>query len=95
MQKMAWLGAAAVVLLGIGLGSCGIVVATVAGGGGMASATAGGGSQGSALSGAAPSGGPAVPATWEALDQGAAAAECPGMGWAVLAISSVASGVSI
>lgn len=62
----------ACLIVGVLLAGC---VAALAGGGGSAPALPGGGSHVS---------GPAVPAAWELMDQGAAGT-CPGLPWSVLA----------
>jgi cell wall-associated NlpC family hydrolase len=73
MARLAVGAAAGLALFVLGLGGC---AALVAGAGGGSAATSTGGGPGA--------GGPAVPAVWEQLDQGAAAT-CPGLGWGVLA----------
>lgn len=78
---MGRLSVAAVVLLlvaAIGLGGC---VTVLAGSGDSGGTALTGGGAGAAAAGG---GGPAVPAGWEALDQGAAAT-CSGLPWGVLA----------
>lgn len=75
------------VLFGLGITACGALVASAMGGTGTAGVT-GAGSTTSGTTGAGSravgTDGPAVPASWETIDQ-AAAATCHGLGWAVLA----------
>jgi len=67
------------VALSVGLGGCvGLVSVPV----GLIAGPVG--SAGTGVPGGPASSGPAVPATWEALDRGAAAT-CPGLSWGVLA----------
>lgn len=76
----------------VALGGCVAMVASASGSGGPAGATGGSASPapspaaGGAVASAstAGDGGPAVPASWESLDQ-QAAATCPGLSWTVLA----------
>jgi cell wall-associated NlpC family hydrolase len=76
-------------LVGVGIGAGSAAVAgVVVGGAGSAPAGAAGtpppGAGGGSTGGTGGEGGPAVPATWEVLDAGAAAT-CPGLPWSVLA----------
>ncbi len=75
MGRWVVLTAGALLAMTLGLGGC---VAVVAGGGG------GGGGGGAGAGSAGTGGGPAVPLSWEALDQ-QAAATCSGLPWTVLA----------
>lgn len=79
MRRLAVVMVVSMVALGLGLGACGSVVASAFGG------TAGPGTTGGAPGASSSTAeGPAVPASWEALDRGAAGT-CPGLGWSVLA----------
>jgi cell wall-associated NlpC family hydrolase len=74
MARVVLVVGAALATLALGLGGC---VAVVAGAGGSATAPG-------APIAAGGRGGPAVPASWEAVDR-SAAATCPGLDWSVLA----------
>jgi cell wall-associated NlpC family hydrolase len=93
VQRTAVAAVAALMVVGGGLGACGIIVAAGAGGPSGAGATAvpaggtpaGAGTAGPGGAGIPPaSDEPAVPVAWEQLDDGAAAT-CTGLGWSVLA----------
>ncbi len=81
MAKASIVAVVVVMALGVGMGGC---VTLVAGSAGAPSSPAAGVGP-SGQQGAVAAGVPAVPAAWESLAQEAAAAECPGLAWTVLA----------
>lgn len=83
MRRLAMVAVASMLLLGLGLGACGVVVASAFTG---AVGTGGTGTAGATTTAVVTRtlGEAAVPVAWESIDA-AAAATCPGLDWAVLA----------
>jgi len=85
VRRLAIVAVLSLVVLGLGLGACGAVVASAFGGAAGTSGQPAGGPGGPAgeSGGGAATDGLAVPASWVTLERGAAAT-CPGLGWSLL-----------